>query len=487
MSLSSRRSRHQLRFCLRCWSSVVLLSTAGAAKASDPAKLMPVVPGLANAMVAIDVDALLSSPLAARHGWSNKAALEYAERPVLVPAEASAVAIAAALDPNNSLAIQWQVSVAEMKEKLQIDSLARWEGGYPDRIAGANVAWTPSNCYLVELPGQRLGLVSPANRQGVARWLERLDAAAAVHVSEYLQRAAQQAGPQTQLVLALDLEHAVAPHFAQEAVESSQVLFEQPLRKAEFQQLLTALLGVTLKVSVTSHADGELRIDFASAPKSDSLVKAFLLEALDRRELHLDELEQWTLKADGNTLVLSGRFSPEGLRRVGSLLQLPTTKFDDLDGVAPAESGSQDYVLRSQQYYRAVCTLIDDLNKSLRQNKDNHSVWLDRYAQKVDALPILNVDEELLAWGASVAETFRSMSVVQRSAGLRMGVRKSETYGNYRYGNYYDNRQQSSESFAIDRQEQAAASTQRFESWKQLEDSRAEVRRSMTKKYSVEF
>jgi hypothetical protein len=468
-------------------AGLVLLTLVGAATASDPAALLPVVPGAANAIVAIDVESLLKTELAARHNWSNKAELEYAERPVLVPSEASAVAIAASLDPNNSLAIQWQISVAEMKEKFDIPELARWEGGYPDRIAGANAAWTPSNCYLVELPGQQLGLVSPASRQGVARWLERLDAPSAAHVSNYLQRAAQQSSPTTQLVLAIDLEHAVAPHFAKEAVGRSQVLFKESRRHDEFQKQLAALTGLTLKVAVTSHAEGELRIDFATPPRSDSLVKAFILEALDQRDLHLDELEQWSLKADGNALVLSGRFSPEGLRRVGSLLQLPTTKFDDLEGVAPAESGSQDYVLRSQQYYRAVCTLIDDLNKTLKQSKDGHSVWLDRYGQKVDALPILNVDDELLAWGASVAETFRTMALVQRSSGLRQGVRKSETYGSYRYGNYYDNRQQSSDSFAIQRQEQAVASKQRFESWKELEDSRAEVRRVMTKKYNVEF
>jgi hypothetical protein len=74
-------------------------------------------------------------------------------------------------------------------------------------------------------------------------------------------------------------------------------------------------------------------------------------------------------------------------------------------------------------------------------------------------------------------------------AGVRQGVRKSAVYGNYYdYGNgYYADRPVANQKTEIRRQEEAQASKVRFESWKELEDSRAQIRRTMTKKYGVEF
>ena len=469
-------------------ASLLLAIDSAVVRASDPYELLPVIPAAANAIAVIDVESLYATDLAQRHHWADKSSLEYAERPVLVPAESSAVAIAASLDFNAELSTRWQVGIAQMTTRFEISSVARWEGGYADRIAGTNVAWTPSNCYIAELPGQRLAMISPTDRQAVARWLQLQDEGPTRQVSQYLRDAANQASSRTQLVMAIDAEHAIAPHRLDDLTKRSQVLFKEPRRADDVKAQLGRLVGITLKVSVTSHADGELRFDFTTAPKAGPLAKPLILESLDRFELHLDEIEKWSMKVDGRSLVLSGRFSPEGLRRVGSLLQLPTTKFSDLKDVEPAEPGSDDYALRSQQYFHAVSALIDDLNKTLKSNRDNHAVWMERYGQKVDALPILNVDDELLDWGAMVGETFRTMALAQRSSGIRQGVRKSSVYGNYDYDNgYYGNRPVANEKYEIRRREDARASKVRFESWKEIEDSRAEIRRKMTKKYGVEF
>ena len=94
-------------------------------------------------------------------------------------------------------------------------------------------------------------------------------------------------------------------------------------------------------------------------------------------------------------------------------------------------------VSASRHYYNAVEVLIQDLKKTLRKERDNDAVWNERYARKIDRLPVLNVDEELLAFGADTAERFRNIALSKRSAGVRAGVRKSNTYGNYYYGDGY--------------------------------------------------
>lgn len=50
---------------------------------------------------------------------------------------------------------------------------------------------------------------------------------------------------------------------------------------------------------------------------------------------------------------------------------------------------------------------------------------MERYARKIDRLPILYVDEDFLEWGSKTAETLLIMAETRRGAGVSAGVRKS--------------------------------------------------------------
>jgi hypothetical protein len=142
-------------------------------------------------------------------------------------------------------------------------------------------------------------------------------------------------------------------------------------------------------------------------------------------------------------------------------------------------------------YYDGVATLLTDLQSTLGENRDNHAVWMERFARKVDALPVLGVDDDLLAWGAKVGETFRQMALAERASHIRTGVRKSTVYGNYQYsydGNgYYSARSTSSIRNQMRNEERAQAKAVRYSSWKELEDETAAIRKTMTQRYKVEF
>jgi hypothetical protein len=127
--------------------------------------------------------------------------------------------------------------------------------------------------------------------------------------------------------------------------------------------------------------------------------------------------------------------------------------------------------------------------------RTNVSLWMDRYARKIDRMPILNVDEELLAFGADVAQRFRTMSGAKKDSLVRTGVRQSQTYGNYynysgssdgRYAYGYQTRP-SSQRIQIKTQEKAKANTVKFEQFETIENSLAEMRQKMTQKYKIEF
>jgi hypothetical protein len=182
------------------------------------------------------------------------------------------------------------------------------------------------------------------------------------------------------------------------------------------------------------------------------------------------------------------------MRKIFSLLELPSAKFSTLKGEEPTDS-REAMAEASKRYFDSVTTLLDDIRQEFTTNRDaRHSlapVYLERYARNIDRLPILNVDEELLAFGGSVGETLRSISVAAKSGGVRSGVRKSQTYGayNYSYDNngYYSSRPTQSVKTQIDREEQGRARLMRFDNWKQVEDGLAATRKKMTEKYHMEF
>ena len=77
------------------------------------------------------------------------------------------------------------------------------------------------------------------------------------------------------------------------------------------------------------------------------------------------------------------------------------------------------------------------------------------------------------------------------AAGIKGGVRKSSVYGNYQY-NYDQNgygsvRSTPSVKGQIDTEEKAQAKAVRFNSWKEIEDATATIRKEMTKRYQTEF
>ncbi len=460
-------------------------------------------PKTANALTLIDVDGLLQTDLAKNEAWGDKSDPRHAARPVDLPTVAKRVAIAAQLNTDDDLARIWELAVMDLRKPIPLQTIALREGGYIDDLSGIPAVWTPSDTYFVAMGSNLLGAMYPASRQFASRWARQSQGNQLVELNDYLSLAAARLQPGTQIVMALDLKDVVQPHNIREALSGMELLAGKEAEINTLSDAMLGLQGITLTVQVTDKAQGTIRIDFANdVTPFGNLAKPLFLEALQKFDAVLPDLDDWDAELLGQTVVLSGELSMSGLRRLGSLLEPPSTKFSELEGAEPAPQESDSFALASQQYFRGVHALIDDLRKTLADTRDNHALWMERYGRKIDALPILNVDPELLAWGASVAETFRSMSVTERSANVRSGIRKSSVttsggyggYGGYGYGQggWYggggnDATASAKQRSQITRSEQGTARIQRFGSWKEVEDSAASIRIAMTQKYHVEF
>ncbi|WP_417383200.1 hypothetical protein [Gimesia sp.] len=477
------------------FSFVLFFQSAAEAQFED---LLNRIPANANSIVVIDVSRMHDSTLARKEGWMKKHEAAFVERPIYLPPEAEKIVVAAQINFASPLDQNWELAVMDMKEPIPMRSIARAEGGYVDSINGLHAAWAPSDAYFVRLSTSVMGLMHPANRQAVSRWADFGRKNSSPVISTYLKQAVKAVranGPQ--IAMAIDLKDIIQPHKREEYLKNSKVLHGNEQSAERLAELLDGIQGATLAVEVGSQAEGELRIDFSSETDMISpFAKSMVLEIMDELGIHLDDLEKWKTELKDKYIILSGPLSTDGMRRVFSILEIPSTKFSELkdEVVSSEKTDSPDEVAQaSLTYFKSVSVLIDDLRKYLQSNRDNHSLYSERYARKIDRLPILNVDEDLLTWGSNVAETLRGVALAKRAAGTRTGVRNSNVYGSYSYNYdpnnnyYYGTRSNASVKIQNRTEEQAKATGVRYNSWKEIEDSTAAIRREMTKRYQIEF
>jgi hypothetical protein len=346
----------------------------------------------------------------------------------------------------------------------------------------------------------------PAERQFVSRWVNFAKKNSSVELSPYLTAASRLTNEQVQILLAIDLTDVVQPHQARERIEDSSILKKAKLDPEQAGKILASLRGATLRVAVGKTAQAQLRIDFGAdiGPLND-VAKDLVLSVLDDFGANIEDMKSWKFEVKPTAIHMEGPVSQDGLRRIFSVIELPTTKFSTFKDSSGAGEGSEEN-LQSQTrensltYYRSIEVLLKDLRRDLRGNKASAAV-MERYAKKIDRMPILNVDPELLDYGAKLANTLRTMALSKRQGGVAYGVDTAGMggggYANYSVGYGYGGRElgdlyggartSAADRAAIRATAMADANYARVEGFKAIDEATAAIRRQMTEKYQIEF
>jgi hypothetical protein len=114
------------------------------------------------------------------------------------------------------------------------------------------------------------------------------------------------------------------------------------------------------------------------------------------------------------------------------------------------------------KYFGLLERQVSDLRP---ENASHHAVSLEKAADEIDNLPILHVDEELLAFGADVAQSLRAMAERRRS------ISRSRSYTDV----------------TLTEEAQVENSAVRTQGMQRIAVGLANMRRKMTKKYNLEF
>jgi hypothetical protein len=203
----------------------------------------------------------------------------------------------------------------------------------------------------------------------------------------------------------------------------------------------------------------------------------------------MDDLESWNGRADGSRYILQGKLSGDGIRKVMRLINLPIGSFVTTDKGLSSSSNESQMAYTTQQYFRSiqkVMAQIDEITKRDDVAISRYAKWFSKWADEIDALPILNVDPTLLDFSQKLSESFRQCSDAIAGIRIQAGARGAQVWNGV--GEYYMwTNEQSNTRNAMRKDEQARGVTSARGIYREIQNGLQEVRRVMVDKYKLEF
>lgn len=481
------------------------------ARAGD-AELLSRLPHGANAIVIIDVEQILSSPMGVKGHWKENLKNAYAEKPLIVPPNASRLALASMINPS-TMQPEWEVSVMELRTTPSMKKIARAEDGFQETIADKQAVWSPIDAYFLRLDSRMIGTVAPANRQFAARWA-RDGGSQAANLTPYIQQAAGLMDAKTSYLFAMDLQDAASPDKIRRRIEMGDFdyLADEKVDAEEIASVFAGIRGVTLRVSIGDEAVGSGVVEFAgsTAPLKD-FAKPMILQALGGFGAAIEGLDTWKVAVKGNSITLSGKLPTEGLRQLFSIVDppspLPTDDSDDDESETSKTAQASDksdaaVVAASKSYYAAITKITENVGKKIRGSTapTEGAKWVAADARRIGRLPIMNVDPDLVAWGTDVTMQLNELASAVGIGGFQVRSRAvgiQDAYVSGTHSSELEIRSDPNDRIAkqnVRRQRLAASAEQRAQTSQiatkimmEIEASRAQIRTAMVQRYNVEF
>src|SRR5262249_4374075 len=177
-------------------------------------------------------------------------------------------------------------------------------------------------------------------------------------------------------------------------------------------KVLTSIKGVTLTADAAERLTGKVRVDFGESPSVlKSIAKPLIFEILESQGMMLDEMKDWAILVEAKAITLDGRMTTKGLRKLTDLIPFPVHTLElqkaepnaggTTRGSANGSSSTEDMATTSKKYFQHISLLIDQLKTDLKSPNVTPKIaqrMVDKAALEIDRLPVLNVDEEVLAY-----------------------------------------------------------------------------------------
>lgn len=401
------------------------------------------VPSSANALTFVNVEKLLASPVAVKGKWAERRDTAFASGVSFLPPDTKQAILAMDVDLQTWVPL-WEAALMELNHSPSIEKIVEMTGGTSDLIAGRRAVALPEDAYVIQFDKTSAALMAPANRQTVARWMRDLDARKGLSLSPYLSEAYHFANEHgTPVIMALDLEDAITIDAIRDRLENSkEALAKLNLEVEPMAKMLSGIRGLTLGITFGDKPFGKIKVDFnENISISPEAAKGVLLHALGNHGAMIDEFADWKPAVKDKQVTLEGNLEASGLRRLSSLFDRPPSlKEHEPAKTSTPQTKEQKVLVASQNYFKRVTDLLDDLKQEQRGNPNytmgQIGVWMNKYATKIDQLSVLNVDPELVDYGANVSDSLRAAYNQIRTGAARARTREVNTQMQYNYYSY---------------------------------------------------
>jgi hypothetical protein len=257
--------------------------------------------------------------------------------------------------------------------------------------------------------------------------------------------------------------------------------------------------GIRLEITVDKDVTGRGIVDFdRDASGLNAAAKSIMLGVLNTTGFRIDDIEQWDFAAAGKQVTMQGKLSTPALRKLLSIVQSPIPAVTTVAQKTSADSVPANPAEASQRYYKVICANLDNFRPGTSASET--ASWARAAAKRIEQLPILNVDPQLVEWGNMVSLKLKQagagMAVAQTQMQSRVAGVMDPTYDAYYYDNdgTYHTQQRTGEMENAAKQRRQVALEQKAQAQEQamrvvneIAETRPAIRAAMVEKYKVEF
>lgn len=518
-----------LLIVLCCFAGVANGALGTSTAVADFPDLLKQVPDSANVLLLIkSKEFAANASLSASHQVAEF--LEAAKSwPVVAKWNPNRVVIAAEMDIQH-MEPAWQMAAIELQLPPDMRYLAVRTRGVADQLMDDQVVWL-EKATILQTGEKQLTLVSPLNRQSAARWLQRINRQEAIGLQPWLSETAiAAAASEAEVVLAMELTNIFGPAEIGQAVAASP-LFKQISSNPT--EILCGIRGLTMNCRVSAYQDSSLQVDFSESVQSlEPIAQPLMIGALTKAGAMLDEFNDWKVTVNDKQILMQGKLSPVGLRRIFDIFSINTMASQaDAETVAqesqpaaaanpnpPTDTAAADQTrmqLATKRYFRNVTTALDEVKqRQIKATPEQSALWDTNTARKIEQYSVLNVDPQMIQYGQYVVSALNDMvygihqSVNQARASADTGYETpviGETtvtavpYRTYNYGgqrrfayapmvsqnlNIGAGRQN---RLAIRDTEVGAANVTALGIMQEIDNATNEIRNAMSQKYQTDF
>jgi hypothetical protein len=504
-----------MRLPIFCCALMALSTGALAEEEFD--RLVHLLPRSANAVMLLNVDKAIDSPMGKFEGWKENMEKMFDAGVSRVPPQAKRFVLAAEVD-FEFLKPLWEAAVLDSRELISMPEIAKRRKGAIDTIESRAAIALPEDVYLIQFDDTTLGAIGPANRKLATSWLRDIEAG--LKLSSYLDRAAYYSDTSgSEIIIAVDLDGAFALESAVAYLKTKPGVVSGQYTIQQAATFLAGVKGIRLGIRLTQPPTAAVAVDCRDEiDLSAEIAKRAMLQVLADSGTLVPEMREWTPAVKGTQATLSGKLSKSGLRRFLSLIESPTSsqppQVTASKIVSPSETTldpQQQIAQATLKHFTSVVDMFDDLKGDMKDaaNLAVTATYFDRYAKRIERMPLLDVDPSMLDYSGYVAGELRAAAGAVRTMGIRGNSRQHQinysdieydyAYG-YRSGWYGESsvavpindgvgavKAVGAERRKIRAEEKGVMATDVHQIRANVIDATSKIRRAMSEKYRINF